>query len=359
MEKITNYFKSKSFKQAYLTILIAILTAFLAIIILSIAKGANPIGVVTTLLFHSFENMRSIGDVFSRMGWLIPVALSFGIAFKAGLFNIGMSGQMLFAGMFGVYLGIQGVHWIIIVPLMIMLGALIGGITGYLKAQFKIHEVVSTIMLNWSIFYVYRFVYKVGRSFITETDNSSLPIKDAASLRVGFLSDIFGNIYNKSTISLSIIFAIIVVVALHVFVKYTRQGYEMNATGLSEKAARNAGINTKFNIIKAMAIAGGLSGLAGAAYYLGTSGTLTGISTVPSQGFDGITVSLIGGNSPIGILISSFFYALINESAPGLNNKFGFDSNFITIINATLILGIAIAPFIIKRYFGKKKDGVK
>lgn len=79
---------------------------------------------------------------------MIPVGLAFAIAFKTGLFNIGMSGQMLFAGTIGVMMGIKGVPIYAIIPVMLVAGAALGALTGFLKSQFNVHEVVSSIMLN-------------------------------------------------------------------------------------------------------------------------------------------------------------------------------------------------------------------
>lgn len=79
---------------------------------------------------------------------MIPVGLAFAVAFKTGLFNIGMSGQMLLAGTVGVMMGIDGKPLFLIIPVMLVMGALAGAVTGFLKAQFNVHEVVSSIMFN-------------------------------------------------------------------------------------------------------------------------------------------------------------------------------------------------------------------
>lgn len=353
MEKIKNFFASDKFKKPLFTVVVSILLSFIVITIIGIFNGTSPLTLLSTMLLTPIENMRRIGDVLAQVSWLIPVSLSFAIAYKAGLFNIGMSGQMLFAGMIGVFLGVQGTPWILILIIMLLMGAIVGALSGFLKSQYKIHEVVSTIMLNWAIYYIYKFMYKPGRSFVSSINQDSKPIVDSSIIRVDFLSNIFKGKFSGSTISLAIFFAIIAIVVVYVIMNKTKLGYEIKATGHSEQAARNAGISTKLKIIKAMALAGALSGLAGFALYLGGSQLLPAQSTVPSQGFDGIAVALIAGGSPIGIGITSIFYAIISQSAHDFAT-FGLDGNLIVIINGILILGVAISPSLFKKYREKQ-----
>jgi simple sugar transport system permease protein len=192
-------------------------------------------------------------------------------------------------------------------------GALWAFIPGLLKAKFNVHEVVSTIMMNWiaywTIYYAIPAYFK-GQSL--ETESRLLP--ETASLRVPFLSDLFGGSY----LNLGLFLAVIAVIVVAFIINKTTLGYELKAVGFNRHAAEYAGIAVNRGIVVSMLISGALAGLAGVAQYAGNAYNIQ-IGIMPTQGFDGIAVALLGANTPIGVLLSAIFFGLLYSGRGFMN----------------------------------------
>jgi len=278
------------------------------------AIGGNPIEgygyIIKGALGIGFEGFSRLGDTLSTSAPLILTGLSVAFAFRTGLFNIGAAGQMLFGGFCALAVGLSvNLPQPLMIPLIILVsfvgGAFWGLIPGLLKAIFNVHEVVSTIMLNWiSYWLVYYGVQTFFKAATIETESKQVP--EVSSLRLGWLSDLF----NDSVINFGIFIAISAVIIVAFILNKTVLGFELKAVGFNRHAAEYAGVNVKRNIVMSMMIAGGLAGLAGAAEFLG-NGTSIQIGVMPTQGFDGIAVALIGANTPIGAMFAAFFFAVL------------------------------------------------
>ena len=194
---------------------------------------------------------------------------------------------------------------LLIVLAGIVAGALCAGIVGFLKAKFNVHEVVASIMLNWTAYWT--VYYAIPQYFKAEgAETESKQISSVASLKADWMTRLF----DGSFINYGILIAIIAVIVIWFILEKTTLGYGMKAVGYNKFAAEYAGINVNFNVVLTMMIAGSLAGLAGVAQYIGNA-TCMQIGVMPSQGFDGIAVALLGNSSPIGILISALFFGLL------------------------------------------------
>ena len=166
-------------------------------------------------------------------------------------------------------------------------------------------KVVSSIMMNWIAYWtVYYTVPKYFKGEYLETESRMLP--ETATLRVDWLSDLFGGSY----INLGIILALVAVFIVWFILNKTVLGYELKAVGFNRFGAEYAGMPVNRNIVISMMIAGALSGLAGVIQYMGNA-TVMQIGVMPSQGFDGIAVSLLGANTPIGVLFAALFFGVL------------------------------------------------
>ena len=199
---------------------------------------------------------------------MIFAALAVAVALKAGLFNIGVSGQMLTAGFIAsITVGYSAMTAPIAKPLVILIclvvGALVGGLIGFLKHKFNINEVVSSIMINYIVEYVTAFF--IYTKYVDPVSRQSKNISDAARLTLKNVP--IGEL--KADIPLGIILAIVVTFVIKYIFDKTTFGYEIKAIGFNGHASKYAGMNVGRNLIVAMMISGGLAGLAGATYYLG------------------------------------------------------------------------------------------
>lgn len=340
--------------------LLAVFFGLLAGAILMLATGSNPIEGYTFLFRGGFMNIERIGNTLATSTPLILAGLSVAFAFRTGLFNIGAAGQMLFGGFCATAIGLTFV-WPkpVLIPAMI-LGAILGGalwalIPGILKSKFNVHEVVSTIMMNWiSYWVVYFAVPAYFKGSFLETESKRLP--DSASLRVDWLTDLFANSY----INLGIFVAIAAALLIAFILNKTVMGFELKSVGLNRYAAEYAGVNVNRNIILSMMIAGGLAGLGGATLYAGNASSLQ-IGVMPTQGFDGIAVSLLGSNSPIGVLGAAIFFGVLYSGKGFMNAMTNIPPEIADTIIATIIY-FAATSVLIERALDKilrRRRGVK
>lgn len=290
--------------------IIATLLGLLAGAILMFATGHNAFEGFLYLIQGGTKSLERIGNTIATATPLILTGLSLTFAFRTGLFNIGTPGQMLFGGLCATVVGHtvnlpRPLLLIVLILVAFLGGAIWASVPGILKTLFNVHEVVSCIMMNWIGYWV---IYYVVKDYFPNGNKAteSLPLADAVTLRSGWLSDLFGGSY----INLGIIIAIIAVIVIAFILNKTTFGYELKAVGLNKNAAEYAGISVNRSVIFSMMIAGGLAGLAGLTQYLGVATNMQ-IGVMPSQGFDGIAVALLGATTPIGSFLAALFFGLL------------------------------------------------
>ncbi len=328
---------------------LAVVLGFAVGALIMIFSGFNPITAYSKMFQGAglYGDIRRIGETLVLATSLSLVGLSIAFGMRTGLFNIGASGQMLMGGFGGVAIGIlldlpKIIHLPLAVVVAVLMGALWGMVPGILKAKFNVHEVVSAIMMNWiAVWTVYYFVpaYIKGRY-----DTESAAIKSSASLRVGWLTDLF----NGSSINLGIFLAIGAAILVWWILEKTTFGYELKAVGLNKEAARYAGIRVDRNVIYSMMISGALAGLAGATFYLGYTNNVK-IGELPSLGFDGIAVALLGMNTPLGVVLASLLFGVMNAGKGFMQAATRVPNELVQIIMAVIIF-FAAATLLIKKW---------
>lgn len=298
-------------KNNALKSVLAVILGLMAGALLMAAMGHNPVQGYSFLLKGSLSSTERIANTIATATPLILTGLSVGFAFRTGLFNIGAPGQMLFGGFAATAVALtctslpRPVLLLAIILAGFIAGALCAGIVGFLKAKFNVHEVVGSIMLNWTAYWVvYYLIPQYFKSDGAETE--SRQISSLASLKAEWITKAF----DGSFINYGIVIAIIAVIVIWFILDKTTLGYQLKAVGFNKDAAEYAGINVNKNVVLTMMIAGSLAGLAGVAQYIGNA-TCMQIGVMPSQGFDGIAVALLGNSSPIGVLISALFFGLL------------------------------------------------
>jgi simple sugar transport system permease protein len=297
--------------------LLAVLFGLVAGAMLMAVTGHDPFQGYSYLFEGGLKNLERIGDTLATATPLIFTGLSVAFAFRTGLFNIGAAGQMLFGGFVATSIGL---NWNLPHPLLVLVmvlaglvsGALWALVPGILKAKFNVHEVVSTIMMNWICYWIVNYAVPAYMKGDTETESRAL--SDAATLKASFLSDLFGGSY----LNLGLLIALLAVIVVAFIINKTTLGYELKAVGFNRHAAEYAGIAVSRNMTLSMVISGALAGLGGVAQYAGNAASIQ-IGVLPSQGFDGIAVALLGANSPVGVLLSSIFFGLLYSGRGFMN----------------------------------------
>lgn len=322
--------------NAFLIAVSAVILGLIAGGLLMLAIGSNPFEGFYFLFRGGLMNMERIGNTIATAITLMLVGLSVAFAFKTGLFNIGAAGQMLIGGLCAtlvahyVYLP-RPMFLLVIIVCAFLGGALWGIIPGLLKAKFNVHEVVATIMMNWIAYWsIYYFVPAFLKGPSLETESKSIAIEQ--TLRSPWLTGIFGGGY----INLGIFVAIAAVILIKFILDKTTLGFELKAVGSNRFCAEYAGIRVNRNVIISMMIAGGLAGLAGMTYYTGYSRNIQ-IGVLPSMGFDGIAVALLGASNPIGVFLSALFFGLLQSGKGFMNAMTEVPPEIADTIIATII----------------------
>lgn len=349
--KVLGNEKYQSFSIPVFAILLSLIVGAVVIAIL----GKNPLEAYGNLLQGSglLPKPRYAGgksmltDFLSFMNYWTPMifaALAVAVALKAGLFNIGISGQMLAAGFTSsVLIGYSELAAPIAKPLVILIslvaGGIVGAIIGWLKYKFNINEVVSSIMINYIIQYVVAFL--INTKYVDPVSRQSTNISDAA--RLTLMNTQIGGF--KYDIPLGFILAILVAFIIRFIFDKTTFGYELKAVGSNRKAAKYAGINVGKNMVLAMLISGALAGLAGATYYLGYFASMQP-KVLAATGYDSIAVALLGNSNPIGILFSSLLISVMGKGSTYMSSTQGLDAEIASVITGLILLFSACSAFI-------------
>lgn len=330
--------------------LISIILGLIAGGLLMLFIGASPIEGYTYLFQGALKNISRIGDTLATATPLIFTGLAVAFAFRTGLFNIGASGQMLIGGLASTAVALTFDFSRPILILAMVLAGIVGGglwafIPGLLKARFNVHEVVSTIMMNWiaywTVYYIVPGYFKGG------TETESAQISSTASLKTPFLTEMFQGSY----INLGLFFAVIAVIIIGFIINKTTIGFELKAVGFNRHAAEYAGMRVNRNIILSMLISGALAGLGGVALYTGNATSIQ-IGILPSQGYDGIAVALLGANSPIGVFFAALLFGILYSGTGFMNAMIEIPPELANTIIA-IIIYFAATSVLIERLFNK------
>ncbi|MTL37126.1 ABC transporter permease, partial [Turicibacter sanguinis] len=318
----------------------SVILGFIIGFIVLLCLGYNPVEGFSYLFQGGFKgimsgNLKQFGNTLLQMTPLVLTGLSVAFAFRTGLFNIGVSGQMLVGGFAAVYCGIiLDLPRFIHLPVVVLVAMLAGGvwaiIPGLLKAKFKIHEVVTSIMMNYIALWMVQ--YGVTTFIPGKYSTESATISETASLKTAWMTSLF----DGSSINIGFILAILACLVVWLILDKTTFGYELKAVGFNPDAAHYAGMKVKRNIILSMIIAGCLAGLAGATYYVGYTNHVK-IGVLPTQGFDGIAVALLGLNTPIGVFLSAFLFGFMKVGGEFMQAMTAVPKELIDIIISTII----------------------
>ncbi len=346
--------------NALLVPVLAIFTAILIGAVLMLLTGHNPLEAYLGLFEGAFGSVQALSRTIRKATPFIFTGLSVAFAFKAGLFNIGASGQFLMGTIFAVAVGVnfEGLPFIIHMPLALLAGllggALWGGIAGFLKAWRGAHEVITTIMLNYiASNFAGWTVYAGGTEGqspgpLADPEAAARAISETrdvfVSARIPFiLPDFFDRVH------WGFVIALVVAVFIWWLLFKTTIGFEVRTVGQNPDAARYAGIRVNWTMVMTMAIAGGLAGMAGAVETLGLNHKFAPEFT-GSAGFEGITVALLGNTNPFGVVLSAIFLGSLFAGAAKMQFDSGVPAEIIQVVQA-LVLAFVAAPEIIRLLF--------
>ena len=327
-----------------LAILLTILTASVLLLIMGKNPGVAFIsflqgcGLLPKAKYGGGSGMLS--DLFEFLNYLAPMllaSLAFIVGFKAGLFNIGIAGQMLLSGfMATVIVGYnKAIPAALAKPLVIVIGIVVGGLTGaligYLKYRFNIHEVVSTIMINYIISYLTGFF--INSKFVDMLTRTSRVCSPESRLTITGV--MIGGVSCKVPIGMGL--AVVMAFVIQFVFDRTAFGFELKAVGRNRQCARYIGVGVGKSIVLSMALSGLLAGLAGVTYYLGYTNTIIP-KTLVGMGYDSISVALLGSASPVGSIFAAIVVTIFQQGANYMSSTVGVAKEIASLITGILLL---------------------
>ncbi len=325
-----------------------------AIVIVFITKQ-NPIQVYLGIIDGAVGSSRRIWVTIREMMVLLCIAVGLTPAFKMKFWNIGAEGQILMGGTataaMMIYFGDKmpnGVLLLVIFITSALAGMVWGVLPAIFKAYFNTNETLFTLMLNYVAMQIVTFCIVFWEN---PSGSNTVGIINAAT-RKGWFPTIFGNAY-----TLNVILVLAITALISIYMKYSKQGYEISVVGESQNTARYAGIDVKKVIIRTMMISGAICGIAGSIIVSGASHTIS-TSTAGGRGFTAIIVAWMSKFNPWAMILVSGFLVFMQQGSIQIASQYGLNENASDIITGIILFFLIGCEFFInyKLEFRKKGD---
>lgn len=344
--------------RSFLTIIGSLLAGLVAISLIFIFSGVNPLYAIFKIFSGSFGSFYGIKETITKAIPLILIGGGLTIAFRAKFWNIGAEGQLLMGAIFGTWVGLNwgpNLPFPIIVPLMFMAafigGALWGLIPAVLKIRFAINEVISTLMLNYICAEILTLLITgpwKGKTKFGFPYTDDLPASAILSLIPGSRIHYF-----------TLIVALVSLLFLGIAISKTRFGYEVRVIGENPFAAKYAGIDFFRTTLLIMIISGGAAGLAGIGEVAGIHHYLSYPAAISSgYGFTAIIVAWLAKLNPFYVVISGLFFAGILVGGDAIQISLGLPAATVEIFNGTLLVFLILGDFFLKNRVQLQRTGV-
>ena len=338
--------------QSGVVIVVALIIALAVGALLIRLQGVAPLFAYETLIKQALFVPDGLTRTLQKTAPLVLTGLAVVLPLRVGLFNIGGQGQLIFGAMFGAWVAYAAGGYGILGAVLgmvagIVAGAFVGWIAGVLKATRGVHEVITTIMLNYIAAGVTWWLV-TGPLQAESSKTSGIPQTELIpeSAQVGAVAKI----------PIGFVIAVVLAVACWWMLSRSTLGFRFNTVGANKHAARYAGINISRIVTLSMVLGGGLAGLAGA---LEAEGTLYRFEPAVggTLGFDGITIALLARANPLATIPAAFLVGVLRTGAAGLQFETGIAPEVVDVLLATILLMVSI-PVLGKWLFRSRADKV-
>ena len=298
------------------------------------------------------NTLTPISETFTYATPLVIVSIGVGIAFQAGLFNIGANGQAVIGGISGAVVGsMLHMPTILHLPLTLLAGIaggmICGAVPGVLKAYTGAHEVIVTLMFNY-VTYAFLLFMVLSTPFQQPGQQNDIGRTMDPSAQ---LAPLFGS-SSGLRVSFGVFVAALVVAFAWWLLNRSSLGFDFRVTGANPSAARASGINARSVIVVVFLISGGLAGLAGVVQVASTTHYIDGGFFIGNAGigFTAITVALLGRNKPMGIVWAALLFAALGVGGRNMQAATGIPLDLATVIQSVIVLFVA-TPVLVKEIF--------
>jgi general nucleoside transport system permease protein len=332
-------------RSSLLAPVLAIVVSALLCALILLFSGANPFEALGAMISQVGEGQVAV-DIVNSTAIYMLAALAAAIGFQMNLLNIGIEGQYRVGAVVAAIVGSALVlppviHWLVILIIAMIAGALWALLPAILKVTRGVHEVLSTIMMNAIAFGLAAFLIRRDQfGYLIGNNVSTKPIPDSgqvAGISLGDRGTIFGLVF----------LAVIAAAVYGLTMNRTRFGFELRASGLSPTAASAGGVNAKRMIVIALLASGAVAGLVGMPEILGRDHAYT-LNFASGYGFAGLGIALLGRNHPVGIAFGSLLWAFLEKSKAALDDV-GVPREIATIMEGLIVLSVVISYEVVKR----------
>jgi simple sugar transport system permease protein len=313
--------------------LLSLLAALIISGLIVLALGNNPLPVYNALLLEPFQSVASIGGVLEQLVPLLISGLAVAVAFRSGVFNLGVEGQLYLGAFAAAWVGftLVGPGVVQILGALVaaaVLGAAYAWIPGVLRAYLGANEIVTTIMLNYVALYLTTYLVTGPFRPANATGSESEAIAAGAHL---------ARFVPGSRAHVGVFLALLLAVGVYVLLYRTTVGYELRMAGANPRFAEYGGVSVRRVIVLSMLISGVLAGLLGGIEILGIHYRFRS-NFSPGYGFDGITVALLGRVEPLAIPFAALLFAVLRYGASIVGTETQVDREVVNVLQALVIL---------------------
>ena len=322
-----------------LTPILAIVISLLISAIFVVLLKKNPITAFYYLFYGAIGTKFAFKEMLVKATPLILTGVAVAIAFIAKYWNIGAEGQLYAGALAATWVGIlnlplpPSLYILLVITVGFAAGAIWSGIPGYLKAKFKVDDVVTTLLMN------YIMIYIVSALLNGPWRNPKTMYPESVMIAVNAR---FPKIIPRSRVHFGLIISLLAVVFMYFLIRKTKLGFEIRATGANPSAANFLGINTIKSIILVSIISGGIAGLAGVGEVAGVHYHL--IQEIsPGYGYSGIVIAMLGRLNSIGVFLAAIYFAIIITGAQMMSRTLNIPPYIADVIQGiTLIVMLAM-----------------
>ncbi len=327
----------------------AVALALAAGAVIILLSGQNPVTAYAALFEGAFGGVKPLTETLVAATPLIFGGLAFAVAAQAGLFNIGIEGQLVLGGLAAGIVGALplGLPAILHLPLALLAAVAAGGLwgflPGFLKAKTGAHEVITTIMLNYLAFRLSTILISMDGLLPVKPDlQATMPVQPGARLP---------KLIPETRLNAGFLLALVAAAVIWWLLYRTTFGYRLRTVGISRGAAAYAGISWGATIILAMTLSGILAGLGGAADTLGLQGRYYNVQA--GYGFTSIAVGLVGRNNPFGVVAAALLFGALSAGATKMQNTAGASKDLVSVLLGLVIL--SVSAFAVLDEFRKRR----
>lgn len=337
--------KEKSRREQMLIRLAAFVLALCAGGLFLLVLGNNPFAVYGTILSGAFRSKMAVQATIKIMIPLLIAALGVTLAFKMKFWNIGGEGQLIMGGVFASYFALFHADWpsFILFPVMFIAGIIGGGLWALIPAFFKVrfgtNETLFTLMLNYIALYLVSWLQEDPWR---DPGANGFP-KIASFDKSATLPKLFG-------VQIGWVIALVLVAVLFVYLRYTKQGYEISVVGESRATATYAGMNVPRIILRTMFLSGAIAGIAGMVQATGSDRTLT-TGIAGGVGFTAIIVAWLAQLNPVNSLVIAFLFAVLEKGSSVIQSQFGLSTDCADVLQGIILFFVLGCEFFIRYKF--------